>query len=56
MTKRWYCSFCGKTDKEVYHMVVGGDCVICDECVDLCVLIIADRRGAGEAEYKSWFA
>ncbi len=52
-----YCSFCGKSDREVQAMVAGVAVFICDECLDVCVEIIAYRhRGAadGEAEYASW--
>lgn len=35
-----YCSFCGKTDREVVHMVAGPTVYICNECVRLCQDII----------------
>lgn len=34
------CSFCGKTNKEVAHIIAGDGVCICDECVYLCVEII----------------
>lgn len=39
------CSFCGKLDDEVVAMIAGPSAYICDECVDLCVDILADGRG-----------
>jgi hypothetical protein len=38
------CSFCGTTRKEPEKLVGGPGVVICDECVDLCCEILADRR------------
>ena len=42
----YYCSFCGKSQHEVRKMIAGPkhgemQVCICDECVDLCVDIIA---------------
>jgi ATP-dependent Clp protease ATP-binding subunit ClpX len=39
-----YCSFCGKSQHEVSHLIAGPTVFICDECVDLCADIIAIRR------------
>jgi ATP-dependent Clp protease ATP-binding subunit ClpX len=37
------CSFCGKSSAEVRKMVAGPNGVfICNECVDLCALIIEE--------------
>jgi hypothetical protein len=36
------CSFCGKDQSEVKHLVAGPKAFICDECVVLAVRIIAD--------------
>jgi hypothetical protein len=38
-----FCSFCSKHDSEVKVMIVNGDIVICDECVDACVAIVRKR-------------
>ena len=38
------CSFCGKTQDEVYKIVAGPDVCICDECIKACNDIILDRR------------
>lgn len=36
-----HCSFCGKAKDEVEKIISGPDVYICDECVSLCVEIIA---------------
>jgi len=38
------CSFCGKTQDEVYKIVAGPGVCICDECIKVCNNIILDRR------------
>ena len=39
------CSFCGKTQDEIDRLVSGpGDVYICDECVNLCSLLLADDK------------
>jgi len=43
------CSFCGKTQEEVYKIVAGPGVCICDECIKVCNDIILDRR---KKEYK----
>jgi hypothetical protein len=35
------CSFCGKTQDRVRKLVAGPKVFICDECVELCVKIMA---------------
>jgi len=43
------CSFCGKPEKDVKHLVAGPDGIfICDECVEICGAMIQqqERRGA----------
>lgn len=37
-----YCSFCGKSDKEVKKLIVGPGVSICNECVAQCEAIIDD--------------
>jgi len=38
MEKEYYCSFCGKSNKEVFALITGEkDVNICSECVFLCV-------------------
>ena len=41
------CSFCGKIQHEVRKLIAGPTVFICDECVGLCVDIIA---GEGVAQ------
>ena len=36
-----YCSFCGKSQKEVKKLIAGATAFICDECVNLCSDVIA---------------
>ncbi len=38
-----YCSFCGKTQKEVAKLIAGANVYICNECIDLCNSIIQDE-------------
>ena len=38
-----FCSFCGKSQKEVKKLIAGPTVYICNECVDLCNEIIDDE-------------
>jgi hypothetical protein len=38
------CSFCNKTEEDVRKLIAGPTVYICDECVDVCVDILADDR------------
>ena len=39
------CSFCWRTSEKVDFMVAGPDMVnICEDCVEVCVRIIAERK------------
>jgi ATP-dependent Clp protease ATP-binding subunit ClpX len=38
------CSFCGKHQRKVNKLIAGPGVYICNECVDLCVEIIARER------------
>ena len=38
------CSFCGKSQRQVKKLIAGPGVYICNECVDLCVEIIAKER------------
>lgn len=43
------CCFCGKSQTEVKKLIAGPGVFICDECVELCLPIIAEKpkmRGA----------
>lgn len=44
--KALYCSFCGKPNDEVEHLIAGPQVFICNECVELCVEIIERPKGA----------
>ena len=35
------CSFCGKHQRQVDKLIAGPGVYICNECIDLCVQIIA---------------
>ncbi len=39
-----FCSFCGKTQKEVKKLIAGPSVYICNECVALCEEIIEDEE------------
>lgn len=38
------CSLCGKSNREVEHVLAGRRGNICSECVDLCAEVLADIR------------
>jgi len=37
------CSFCGKSQTEAKKLIAGPGVFICDECVELCLPIIAEK-------------
>lgn len=41
--KLFYCSFCGKSQREVRKLIAGPSVFICDECVELCNDIIREE-------------
>ncbi len=43
------CSFCGKTQSEVKKLVAGRDVYICDECIEVCISIVADEMNEAQA-------
>jgi len=43
------CSFCTKAEDQVGTLVAGAGVFICDECVQLCALVIADKPDGGAA-------
>jgi ATP-dependent Clp protease ATP-binding subunit ClpX len=47
------CSFCGKSQKEVKKLIAGPTVYICDECVDICLDIIAEDRVLDQAKPES---
>jgi len=51
-----FCSFCAKSAQEVRKLIAGPGPFICNECVELCMDILAGPAPiSGEAEYLSWF-
>jgi|GEM_PF-4937352 len=38
------CSFCGKPQADVLQLVAGPEAFICNECVQLCVAIVATEN------------
>jgi len=36
------CSFCGKSQGDVFKLIAGKNAFICSECVDICKEIISD--------------
>jgi len=38
------CSFCGKDQSQVNHLVAGPSIYICNECISICNEIIADHN------------
>jgi hypothetical protein len=42
-----HCSFCTKSSEQVDTLVAGAGVFICNECVELCSLVIADKHGRG---------
>jgi len=44
------CSFCGKTQDEVYRIIAGPGVYICNECVELCRTILEDGEPAARRQ------
>ena len=42
-TDNLFCSFCGKSQKEVTKLIAGPAVYICDECIQLCGEIIEEE-------------
>ncbi len=47
-----YCSFCGKSQREVRKLIAGPSVFICDECIDLCNDIIREEMQVSETANK----
>ena len=45
-----HCSFCGKSQNEVKKLVAGRGVYICDECIDVCINIVADELKESQKE------
>ncbi len=46
------CSFCNKSQREVRKLIAGPNVYICDECVDICLDIIAEDRAREAREAR----
>ena len=46
--KTCLCDFCGRSNHEIDYVVAGPSAFICTECVDLCNIIIAERKAGGD--------
>jgi ATP-dependent Clp protease ATP-binding subunit ClpX len=55
-TPQYFCSFCGKTQKQVRRLIAGpGSVYICDECVRLCYEIVEEetvQRVGGKVPFQ----
>ena len=47
------CSFCGKNQDEVGKLIAGPNVYICDECIDLCNVIVQDTADEEDGESTS---
>ena len=41
------CDFCGRSNHEIDYVIAGPSALICTACVDLCNIIIAERKTSG---------
>lgn len=49
-----YCSFCGKSQKEVKKLIAGPTVYICNECIELCNEIIAEEEAKEDSLRKNY--
>ena len=47
---QFFCSFCGKNQKEVKKLIAGPSVYICNECIKLCGEIIEDEEKENAVE------
>ena len=47
-----FCSFCGKSQKEVKKLIAGPTVFVCDECVELCMDIIKEDSKNSKIKIK----
>lgn len=50
------CSFCGKAQADVLQLIASAGPFICDECVELCVGVIARRNPAWLDQHRQFLA
>ena len=43
-TRDLKCSFCGKSQRDVYKLIAGPSVYVCDECVELCNDIVTEEH------------
>ena len=48
-----FCSFCGKSQKEVKKLIAGPTVFVCDECVELCMDIIKEDQKNSKSKLKT---
>ena len=48
-----FCSFCGKSQKEVKKLIAGPTVFVCDECVELCMDIIKEDNKNSKTKLKT---
>ncbi len=47
-----FCSFCGKSQKEVKKLIAGPTVFVCDECIELCMDIIKEDSKNNKSKLK----
>ncbi len=52
-TDQFFCSFCGKNQKEVKKLIAGPSVYICNECIQLCSEILEDEEKESLKRVKS---
>ena len=50
-----YCSMCGKGEADGCILVAGAECVICDECIKICVGVVDKIRREKGREFECSF-
>lgn len=51
----FHCSFCHKSQRDVLKLIAGPNVYICDECVDICLDIVSEKRKDElEADQPAW--
>ena len=49
MSNTLHCTFCGKSQHEVFLLIPGPKVFICDECVELTYEIVQERKAKKRA-------
>src|SRR5215470_17737065 len=47
------CSFCNKNQRDVKKLIAGPTVYICDECVDICLDIIAEEKDTTDTKART---